>query len=382
MATFNIKFDEKAATRIIGSSITDIYVDSSQKVIVVGTFHEVNNTPVNCITRLNPDGSVDNSFYSPDENNYNINRVIPSVSGNGYFISGNLSYEGIKKLTYEGNIMPGFSLSLKNGAVIDIATMQGDEYNYIIAVGTFKEANGIPCDGVIIAREDTGEIIYNLSSLLTIPANTFVSVESVSVVSNKIYIAGRFHGNDYPHILGCFTISEVTPTYENYVPLFSSQLQDTQAGFGLVNILAHSNGYVYAIGTALKTGVSAYYRALGFKAIDTTDFEVVELDYNNSPVYGVQTRKMKEAEDGYIYFAGAYEVPGVSGDEKYEAICTKLQGTGSYLHIADLITVAKGVRNNTAPVCNVALKNEFTGNLLVGLVRQEANDNLYKILTI
>ncbi len=139
------------------------------------------------IVRLNPNGSIDNTFHSIEMISY-----IPSdflLLQNGEIMVGNPS--SVAKYDTSGNIISSFKVGVTDNNVDNVRSNDGKNF-YIC--GLFKKYNGISCNGLVRVNE-FGE----LDTTFKLDTNT-KNVSRILVVQehlNKIYIGGdRFTYNN------------------------------------------------------------------------------------------------------------------------------------------------------------------------------------------
>lgn len=121
------------------SGVSSICLQSDNKIIVGGIYTSFNSVTRNCISRLNADGAIDNSFNPGTGFNLAVETITlinEKIIAGGYFTSFNgTARKRIARLNNDGTIDNSFDSGLGfNNAVTSIA-IQTD--NKIIACGTF-----------------------------------------------------------------------------------------------------------------------------------------------------------------------------------------------------------------------------------------------------
>lgn len=134
-----------------GYTITTLALQSDGKILVGGTFSDFNgNSNLNGIVRLNPNGSVDESFDVSFQHGYSsVSKIFPMPNGKilitGSFSNiGDVLFPGIALLESDGNVDPLFNPgTIANGgsqASIGTAAIQPD--GKILIAGFFNSVNG------------------------------------------------------------------------------------------------------------------------------------------------------------------------------------------------------------------------------------------------
>ena len=134
-------------------------IDENNKILVAGDFTEYNGTPVNRIVRLNPDGTIDNTFNVGTGANAKVN-TIQLDENNKILIAGDFTeYNGtainrIARLNPDGTIDPTFNVGTgANHEILDIA-IESD--NRILIGGRFTEFNDVDVQYFVRIEEDGG----------------------------------------------------------------------------------------------------------------------------------------------------------------------------------------------------------------------------------
>ena len=173
-------------------TVYDCKIQPDGKIIIGGLFNNVNGTPIGYIARLNSDGSLDNSFNTgPGFIGIGVNSI--SLQQDGKIIIGGefSSASGIlvnnfTRLDTTGNIDTTFSTGQGMDNVVNAILVQADLK--IVFAGDMRTYNGRTAFG--IARALPGGLpdsLFNPSMGVT------AYVRSVSIQSdNKILISGGF----------------------------------------------------------------------------------------------------------------------------------------------------------------------------------------------
>ncbi|WP_242410237.1 T9SS sorting signal type C domain-containing protein [Flavobacterium sp. Root901] len=173
--------------------IYDIAVQSDGKIIIVGSFTKYNNTTINRIARILPNGSLDTSFSTGIGSSVNITtiKVLPDgkilAAGNFTSFNGVLTNR-IVKLNTDGTINTTFNIGTGFNDDVNAICQQSD--GKIIIGGNFTQFNGIAANRIIRLNED-GSRDYSFLGL-------GFSNGSVQVIktdnSGNIMAGGSFNG--------------------------------------------------------------------------------------------------------------------------------------------------------------------------------------------
>lgn len=131
----------------LNNTVLDICLDTDGKMVIVGYFTGVAGGR-NRICRLNPDGTLDTTFFATLPTNGQV--VIPSRDG-GYFVGCNGS-GGIIKLHYDGTVDSSFSMSLIGSG--GILSMMEDVNGKIVFYGQYDTVNGVPNNSMVRLNPD------------------------------------------------------------------------------------------------------------------------------------------------------------------------------------------------------------------------------------
>jgi uncharacterized delta-60 repeat protein len=173
------------------NSVRDILVQPDGKIIIAGLFTSHNGNAANRIARLNSDGSFDNTFNIGTGAN-NLVNTIAIEPGNKLVIAGNFtSYNGsfinrIARLNPDGSLDNTFNVGTGANAFIIKILLQPD--GKVFAMGDFITFNGQSRNRYARLNND-GSI--DESFLITSGANTSV-LSAVLQPDGKIVLGGLF----------------------------------------------------------------------------------------------------------------------------------------------------------------------------------------------
>jgi uncharacterized delta-60 repeat protein/uncharacterized repeat protein (TIGR01451 family) len=188
--------------------VSEVAIQSSGKIIVVGNFTQYNGMSSGCVVRLFPDGSIDNSFNVGTGTTGVIKSMDIDPNGN-IFLGGSMSsfnlipVTDIVKLDSEGNYDSSFDVVGDFGGGSSLIGIHFLSNNKLIAYGQFDDydLSGLNCivrlnsDGSLDTSFDTG-------------IDPGWGVTSLYVDTNSdLYIAGSYQsvsGNSSIHHLARF----------------------------------------------------------------------------------------------------------------------------------------------------------------------------------
>ncbi|MWB93616.1 calcium-binding protein [Flavobacterium sp. GA093] len=190
--TYDASFNTTLETNNI---IYDSTQDSSGRTIIVGSFTICNGVSVSRIARILSDGSLDTSFATGSAANSLIEKVIIQADGKiilgGTFTSFNGQPQNhIVRLNPDGSIDNTFNTGSGFDDKVTSMALQSD--GKILIVGTFLNYNGISANRIIRLNPD-GSKDSEFSSGLGLSNNTVYTV-AVDETGN-IMIGGSFTGN-------------------------------------------------------------------------------------------------------------------------------------------------------------------------------------------
>lgn len=175
-------------------NVMSITLQPDGKIIIGGNFSEYDGISSNKIVRLNSDGSIDSSF-NPGTGFSNIvtsttlqgdGKII--VGGNFSAFNGNVT-KYITRLNSDGSIDESFNVGINKGFDNRVHCVKIQSDDKIIVGGNFSEYSGDPITGIAILNMDG-----SLDKTFDSGANWNVSIRSVSLQSDgKIIVAGEFY---------------------------------------------------------------------------------------------------------------------------------------------------------------------------------------------
>jgi uncharacterized delta-60 repeat protein len=134
-----------------------VLVQPDGKILLGGAFSEFNGEPVGVITRLNPDGSFDESFNHPGGGNETVHAMALQPDGR-IVIGGAFTELGGQQINRIARLMPDGSLdsSFDAGSGADYTVMSLDisANGQILVGGLFDSFNGHPVYGVARLNHD------------------------------------------------------------------------------------------------------------------------------------------------------------------------------------------------------------------------------------
>ncbi len=166
------------------------------KIIVVGTFNSYNSvTMFKNIMRINPDGSLDNSFHPSSGFISGTPKCVLLQSdgkilvGGGNFNYNGVSRSGLVRINADGSVDVGFNPTF-NSEVLGLKQMPSGK---IIAVGSFTTVNSAGRTRIAILNSD-GSLDSGFNPGSGFEGLTgFVSTRTIAIqADSKIIIGGRF----------------------------------------------------------------------------------------------------------------------------------------------------------------------------------------------
>ena len=183
----------------LGANVTAFVKQPDGKLVVAGIFTNVGGITKKTLVRLNPDGSVDNSF-DVGLGAYNVTTLAVQPDGKilvgGSFTSfNNVSRNGIVRLNADGSVDESFQVSFQSGstAVQKIILLSNGK---ILIVGSFDKIGEIPYPRIAVLEAD-GNVDRNFNPpFFSFNNGNYGSTPSISAAAvqpdGKIIIAGYF----------------------------------------------------------------------------------------------------------------------------------------------------------------------------------------------
>lgn len=140
-------------------TVWEIKLQSDGKILVGGSFNTYDGTVTNCITRLNTNGSIDNSFVTGSGFNNSVRAITIQTDGKilvgGTFITYNAtSAVRIIRLNTDGTVDTSFATGTGFNDIVYSIVAQSD--GTILVGGSFITYNGTTNVGRIIKLNSTG----------------------------------------------------------------------------------------------------------------------------------------------------------------------------------------------------------------------------------
>ena len=282
-----------------------VLVQSDGKIVVVGGFTTYSGSSQSGIVRLNTDGTRDTTFNIGNGVNNNSIYALSIQSDGKYIVGGNyLQYSGsssvrITRINTDGTFDPTFNTGVGFNSFVYATPIQPD--GKIIAVGNFGQYNGLSAPFIIRLNTDgTRDATFNVGTGLNSSATNAIIEPS----TNKVIVVGNFT-----------TYSGSSTNTTRIVRINPNGTQDTSfvsgTGFGSnVNFTTHlsveSDGKIYVGGGffALYNGttVNCFARINSSGSIDTT------FPYTSSTSAAGFSNTVRSIfiSGSNIYFAGSY----------------------------------------------------------------------------
>ena len=173
--------------------VETIQIQSDGKILVGGTFSSYNGTTSNKIIRLNSDGSVDNTFnigtgFNSDVISIQIQSDTKILVGGEFTEYNGTTSNKIIRLNSDGGIDNTFNVG--TGFNDDVETIQIQSDGKILVGGLFTEYNGTTSNGLIRLNSDG-----SVDDTLYIGTGFDGSVLTIQIQSDgKILVGGGFQG--------------------------------------------------------------------------------------------------------------------------------------------------------------------------------------------
>jgi len=177
-------------------SVFAITLQSDNKILVGGGFATYNGELRRKIIRLNPDGSIDNTFTENTEMNnivFNIHLTLDNkiiVLGSFTLYSG-LTYNNIVKLNSDGSIDDTFNIGTGFNSETYEAVIEDD--GKILVTGIFTDYDGNPCSQIARLNEDGSYDNTFVSGSGFARNSGLCSVNALLKYQDKYFAVGNFN---------------------------------------------------------------------------------------------------------------------------------------------------------------------------------------------
>ncbi|MEP7094109.1 MAG: delta-60 repeat domain-containing protein, partial [Flavobacterium sp.] len=168
------------------------FIQSDGKIIIGGNFTSYNGVSIGRLIRLNSDGSHDTTFNTAQAASSGIiNQIVEQSDGKIIIVGSFTKYDGVTvnrvaRILANGNLDPGFLTGL--GAPANINSIQIQTDGKIILAGNFIKFNGIDVNKIIRLNQDGSiDATFNIGTGFNQDINTMVLQSD-----GRIIIGGEF----------------------------------------------------------------------------------------------------------------------------------------------------------------------------------------------
>ncbi|MEO8732695.1 MAG: T9SS type A sorting domain-containing protein, partial [Flavobacteriales bacterium] len=280
--------------------VHEIAIQPDGKLLVAGYLNAVNGVQQNRIARLNTDGSLDSTFNLAGEPLPSVDAVALQLDGKiligGYFhsVDGN-SRNGIARLESNGQVDPSFNPGTGCTSVGGI-TLQSD--GKALITGTFETYNGIP--RTHIARIDQAG---NLDTTFIPPTLGYVTTSTLQP-DGKVLIGVNTQVSEY---VWNYEVIRLNPD--------GSRSPDLNSGTGfdnsLLQVMALPNGKFLVGGNFQAYNGVPHNRIARIYGNDSQGIINVNVNLDN---FGSETTwELRQVDDSLVASGGPYadETPGI-----------------------------------------------------------------------
>jgi uncharacterized delta-60 repeat protein len=176
---------------IFNSNVSEIEIQNDGKILIAGSFSEINRKEQTSLVRLNKDGTIDNTFnFSIDNSIYDRNIYDLKLQGDKIILllrSVASFQSSIIRLNSNGSIDKTFYTGLPSpaGSTTNINILPN---NKIIIVGGLTSYNGVAIKGIICLNSD-GTVDNNFN---TGTGFDIRPIQALALPTGKILIGGAF----------------------------------------------------------------------------------------------------------------------------------------------------------------------------------------------
>ncbi len=308
----------------VNNYINTVSIQSDGKIIIAGLFQDYNEFPRRNIARLNPDGSLDNSFISASDFYGVINTSVIQSDGK-IIVGGDFT-------TYSGTLFNSIA-RLNNNGTIDI---------------TFNAGTGIQ-------------------------SSNFSGINKIVIQpDNKILLAGKFLSYNNIAVNGLARLSSTGVLEQNFQPI---------PGGSLLDLALLTNGQIIIVGGFSTTTYSGPIRIARINNDGIFDNSFSEgLPANNA----ILTAAIQN--DGKIFIGGAFTDYSSSGRNRIARINNNVLENKNYSLKPEDILITKVNGGIKVTTTNIEMKSiiifDITGKTIFELEHINSNDLVVKNLII
>ncbi len=262
-------YDETFDTSIgADDGVYDIEILDGGKILISGDFSNYNNVARRRIARLNSDGSLDDTFVPVSEGFIQGNCIDVQSDGKIIIASPSSSKDNplartLTRLNADGTLDETFLVPLDFGGVNKVVVLPNDK---IIIVGWFHSIGGVSRNGIAKLNSDgTLDTTFMVNGLGT--DSPFGMVEDVSVQSDgKIWIGGTFTSFDNVERNQVAKLNADGTLDTSFVPVATNAIEGTY----IYAIEPQPDGKLLAGGLILK-GTDEYELVVRYNTDGTLD---------------------------------------------------------------------------------------------------------------
>lgn len=215
--SFNIGSGVDGAWDLNGDFIRSVAVQADHKIIAGGYFTSFNKIPANSLIRLNADGSTDMDFKKFELENYYVNAV--SIQNDGkILVGGSGSSRLLTRLLPDGSIDPEFIVD--QGTNGNVNSIQIQEDGKIIISGSFTSYHEKPANSVIRLNSDG-----SIDETFKVDGSNFSVKKMALQKDGKVLLLGDFMFSNNVLVNSLIRLDENGNLDETFMPDFGQSFQ-------------------------------------------------------------------------------------------------------------------------------------------------------------
>lgn len=189
--TYNYDVANKTSYAGGNGAILDAYLQSDNKLVIVGNFTTFHGQNANRIVRLKDDGKVDGSFNAGSGANGTISSIQKDIVSGKMIIVGAFttingkSYPNLARLNEDGSVDESFNPKVFIGGVPNFATQLKN--GKVLVTGTFTKYDGITRRGFLIMNND-GSVSQDYNNNGEFSGRVYKVIETQSSLGNPAVI--------------------------------------------------------------------------------------------------------------------------------------------------------------------------------------------------
>ncbi|HMS42736.1 MAG TPA: hypothetical protein PKE69_21070, partial [Pyrinomonadaceae bacterium] len=325
------------------STVFTHLLDSDGKIYVGGSFSLLNLSPRQFFGRISATGEVDNSFVPTSALEGSVSVIVKQTDGK-FLVGGSSSTFGNKalwRLDADGSLEPTFNITFGSSTFVSAVVVLPD--GKILIGGGFQSINGI--ERRFLARLNSDG---SLDTSFNVTFGTSINVKFIhQQTDGKFIIGGEFTAvNGAPNTTKLARLNPDGSVDPSFNPWSNGSLSEIRGIY-----LLHGKLYVATLFSGSNNGESR------FPLVRLNENGAVDLSFNANSLVGI-IRSAAPAPNGKIIVGGEFNTFGESGNRKQIVRLTE-NGSLDYTFDAGTLSNPQTIPSLAPPpITQVAVTND------------------------